>query len=178
MQWDNSSNAGFSGGNHTWLPTSSDYHTVNVEVSLGGGVNAASSPGWRQSWFWAEITAAQPLELPASRLEGLLDPGRLQPLQPAVPSLNGAIKETRGAEMCGLTPSLTFGTLSPVYWWVSPEAPRYCQVGPDNLGMQPNKASSGLPVVEHCWWDPQAPQTSEKEKRSRADSDGEARSSC
>ncbi|KAM6220304.1 amino acid transporter heavy chain SLC3A1 [Rhynchocyon petersi] len=32
MQWDNSSNAGFSEGNQTWLPTSSDYHTVNVEV--------------------------------------------------------------------------------------------------------------------------------------------------
>ncbi|XP_059973357.1 amino acid transporter heavy chain SLC3A1 [Mesoplodon densirostris] len=32
MQWDNSSNAGFSEGNHTWLPTSSDYHTVNVDV--------------------------------------------------------------------------------------------------------------------------------------------------
>ncbi|XP_004627792.1 neutral and basic amino acid transport protein rBAT [Octodon degus] len=32
MQWDNSSNAGFSEGNHTWLPTSSDYHTVNVHV--------------------------------------------------------------------------------------------------------------------------------------------------
>lgn len=31
MQWDNSSNAGFSEGNHTWLPTSSDYHTVNVD---------------------------------------------------------------------------------------------------------------------------------------------------
>uniref|UniRef100_A0A5F9CJM3 Solute carrier family 3 member 1 n=1 Tax=Oryctolagus cuniculus TaxID=9986 RepID=A0A5F9CJM3_RABIT len=34
MQWDNSSNAGFSEGNHTWLPTSSDYHTVNVDVSI------------------------------------------------------------------------------------------------------------------------------------------------
>lgn len=32
MQWDNSSNAGFSEGSHTWLPTSSDYHTVNVDV--------------------------------------------------------------------------------------------------------------------------------------------------
>ncbi|XP_008821301.1 neutral and basic amino acid transport protein rBAT isoform X2 [Nannospalax galili] len=32
MQWDNSSNAGFSEGNHTWLPTNSDYHTVNVDV--------------------------------------------------------------------------------------------------------------------------------------------------
>lgn len=34
MQWDNSSNAGFSEGNHTWLPTGSDYHTVNVDVSI------------------------------------------------------------------------------------------------------------------------------------------------
>lgn len=34
MQWDNSSNAGFSEGSHTWLPTSSDYHTVNVDVSI------------------------------------------------------------------------------------------------------------------------------------------------
>ncbi|XP_058540231.1 neutral and basic amino acid transport protein rBAT isoform X2 [Neofelis nebulosa] len=32
MQWDNSSNAGFSEASHTWLPTSSDYHTVNVDV--------------------------------------------------------------------------------------------------------------------------------------------------
>ncbi|XP_004436756.1 PREDICTED: neutral and basic amino acid transport protein rBAT [Ceratotherium simum simum] len=32
MQWDNTSNAGFSEGSHTWLPTSSDYHTVNVDV--------------------------------------------------------------------------------------------------------------------------------------------------
>uniref|UniRef100_G3TK38 Amino acid transporter heavy chain SLC3A1 n=1 Tax=Loxodonta africana TaxID=9785 RepID=G3TK38_LOXAF len=32
MQWDNSSNAGFSEGNHTWLPINSDYHTVNVDV--------------------------------------------------------------------------------------------------------------------------------------------------
>ncbi|XP_014303162.1 neutral and basic amino acid transport protein rBAT [Myotis lucifugus] len=32
MQWDNSSNAGFSEGNHTWLPTSTDYYTVNVAV--------------------------------------------------------------------------------------------------------------------------------------------------
>ncbi|XP_006839471.1 PREDICTED: neutral and basic amino acid transport protein rBAT [Chrysochloris asiatica] len=32
MQWDNSSNAGFSEGNHTWLPISSNYHTVNVDV--------------------------------------------------------------------------------------------------------------------------------------------------
>ncbi|XP_026928350.1 neutral and basic amino acid transport protein rBAT isoform X2 [Acinonyx jubatus] len=32
MQWDNSSNAGFSEARHTWLPTSSDYHTVNVDV--------------------------------------------------------------------------------------------------------------------------------------------------
>ncbi|XP_039743210.1 amino acid transporter heavy chain SLC3A1 [Pteropus medius] len=32
MQWDNSSNAGFSEGNNTWLPTNLDYHTVNVDV--------------------------------------------------------------------------------------------------------------------------------------------------
>lgn len=34
MQWDNSSNAGFSEGNHTWLPTNTDYYTVNVAVSI------------------------------------------------------------------------------------------------------------------------------------------------
>ncbi|XP_012659487.1 neutral and basic amino acid transport protein rBAT [Otolemur garnettii] len=33
MQWENSSNAGFSEASHIWLPISSDYHTVNVEVS-------------------------------------------------------------------------------------------------------------------------------------------------
>ncbi|XP_008048414.1 neutral and basic amino acid transport protein rBAT isoform X1 [Carlito syrichta] len=32
MQWDNSSNAGFSEASHTWLPTHSDYHTVNVDA--------------------------------------------------------------------------------------------------------------------------------------------------
>ncbi|XP_054423103.1 amino acid transporter heavy chain SLC3A1 [Pteronotus mesoamericanus] len=32
MQWDNSSNAGFSEGSHSWLPTGTDYHTVNVDV--------------------------------------------------------------------------------------------------------------------------------------------------
>ncbi|XP_037663195.1 neutral and basic amino acid transport protein rBAT [Choloepus didactylus] len=32
MQWDNSSNAGFSEGNNTWLPPNSDYQTVNVDV--------------------------------------------------------------------------------------------------------------------------------------------------
>ncbi|XP_063117655.1 amino acid transporter heavy chain SLC3A1 isoform X1 [Rattus norvegicus] len=36
MQWDNSSNAGFTEANHTWLPTNSDYHTVNVDVSVDG----------------------------------------------------------------------------------------------------------------------------------------------
>ncbi|XP_036922405.1 neutral and basic amino acid transport protein rBAT [Sturnira hondurensis] len=32
MQWDNSSNAGFSEGSHSWLPAGSDYNTVNVDV--------------------------------------------------------------------------------------------------------------------------------------------------
>ncbi|XP_024408637.2 amino acid transporter heavy chain SLC3A1 [Desmodus rotundus] len=32
MQWDNSSNAGFSEGSHSWLPTGTDYDTVNVAV--------------------------------------------------------------------------------------------------------------------------------------------------
>ncbi|XP_058134471.1 amino acid transporter heavy chain SLC3A1 [Dasypus novemcinctus] len=32
MQWDNSSNAGFSEGSYTWLPANSDYQTVNVDV--------------------------------------------------------------------------------------------------------------------------------------------------
>lgn len=36
MQWDNSSNAGFSEGAHTWLPAGPDYHTVNVDVSSRG----------------------------------------------------------------------------------------------------------------------------------------------
>ncbi|XP_053444941.1 neutral and basic amino acid transport protein rBAT isoform X2 [Nycticebus coucang] len=31
MQWENTSNAGFSEASHIWLPISSDYHTVNVE---------------------------------------------------------------------------------------------------------------------------------------------------
>ncbi|KAM5318049.1 amino acid transporter heavy chain SLC3A1 [Glossophaga mutica] len=32
MQWDNSSNAGFSEGSRSWLPTGTDYNTVNVDV--------------------------------------------------------------------------------------------------------------------------------------------------
>ncbi|XP_072491824.1 amino acid transporter heavy chain SLC3A1 [Notamacropus eugenii] len=32
MQWDNSSNAGFSDGNQTWLPTNPDYQVLNVDV--------------------------------------------------------------------------------------------------------------------------------------------------
>lgn len=33
MQWDNSSNAGFSEGSHSWLPPGTDYDAVNVDVS-------------------------------------------------------------------------------------------------------------------------------------------------
>ncbi|XP_037374217.2 neutral and basic amino acid transport protein rBAT-like, partial [Talpa occidentalis] len=40
MQWDNSSNAGFSEGNHTWLPPTSDYHTVNVDVQKSQSTSA------------------------------------------------------------------------------------------------------------------------------------------
>ncbi|XP_074061070.1 amino acid transporter heavy chain SLC3A1-like [Macrotis lagotis] len=32
MQWDNSSNAGFSEGTQTWLPTNTDYQDLNVDV--------------------------------------------------------------------------------------------------------------------------------------------------
>ncbi|XP_012306018.2 amino acid transporter heavy chain SLC3A1 [Aotus nancymaae] len=34
MQWDNSSNAGFSEASHIWIPANSDYHTVNVDVQM------------------------------------------------------------------------------------------------------------------------------------------------
>ncbi|XP_027721408.1 neutral and basic amino acid transport protein rBAT [Vombatus ursinus] len=40
MQWDNSSNAGFSKGNQTWLPTNTDYQVLNVDVQK----NQATSP--------------------------------------------------------------------------------------------------------------------------------------
>lgn len=36
MQWDNSSNAGFSGGVQAWLPPAGDYLIVNVDVSTHG----------------------------------------------------------------------------------------------------------------------------------------------
>ncbi|KAG8504756.1 Neutral and basic amino acid transport protein rBAT [Galemys pyrenaicus] len=40
MQWDNSSNAGFSEGSHTWLPLTSDYHSVNVDIQKSQSTSA------------------------------------------------------------------------------------------------------------------------------------------
>ncbi|XP_075720692.1 amino acid transporter heavy chain SLC3A1 [Rhinoderma darwinii] len=34
MQWDTSSNSGFSGANKTWLPLNQDYEEINVEVQM------------------------------------------------------------------------------------------------------------------------------------------------
>ncbi|XP_044515401.1 neutral and basic amino acid transport protein rBAT [Gracilinanus agilis] len=40
MQWDNSSNAGFSEGNQTWLPTNKDYQSLNVDVQTTQATSA------------------------------------------------------------------------------------------------------------------------------------------
>lgn len=34
MQWDNSSHAGFTEGNSSWIPVNSDYPNINVAVSM------------------------------------------------------------------------------------------------------------------------------------------------
>lgn len=59
MQWDNSSNAGFSEGSRSWLPTGSDYGTVNVDVQQ-------TQPGSALT-FYQELSLLRANELLLSR---------------------------------------------------------------------------------------------------------------